>query len=67
MFSDRKIASTLSTYMVLGYSTTTAINNEVAHKNSTPQNTSVISEYSASVTDSVNVPDFANTMRWIIC
>ena len=37
----------------MGYSTTTPINNEISQTNSILQHTSVIAEYSDSVTDSV--------------
>ena len=51
MLSDTK----LSMCTVMGNSTKTTTNNEIIRKNSISQDTSVISEYSASVTDSVTI------------
>ena len=50
---NSNIAPMLSTCMAMGYSTTNTINNKIARENSIFQHTSVISEYSSSVTDSV--------------
>ena len=55
---DINIAPKLSMCMVMGYSTTTPINNKISWGNSISQRTSVIDEYSASVTDS-------GTVLWI--
>ena len=55
MFHNRNIAPALSTCTVMGYSTTTTINNKIAWTNSISQHNSVIAEYSASVIDSVTV------------
>ena len=41
--------------MVMGYSTTTPVNSKIVRTNSISQHTSVIAEYSASVTNSVTV------------
>ena len=49
MISDPRSA----TCMVMDNSATTPINNEITRKNSILQDTSMISEYSDSVTDSV--------------
>ena len=46
---------TLAMCTVMGNSATTTINNEIIGKNSILQDTSMISEYSYSVTDSVTI------------
>ena len=56
MFSNRNIASMLSTCTVMGYSMTAPINNKIVQVNIILQHISVISEYSDSVT--YNVTDF---------
>ena len=53
----------LSTVTVMGYLIRTPINNKIAQKNSILQHTSVIADYSASVTDSVKFYDFKNAKR----
>ena len=53
LFSYSNESPKLSTCTVIGYSTTTPTNNKIALTNIILQHTSVISEYSASITDSV--------------
>ena len=55
MFSDMNISPTFSTFTIIGYSTTTPMNNKIVHKNSILQHNSVIAEYSDSLTDDVTV------------
>ena len=55
VFSESNISPTLSTCMLMGYSTKTPTNNKITQTNSISQNTCAIAEYSASVTDSVTI------------
>ena len=55
MFSDRNTATTLSACTVMGYSTTTHRNNKIESTKNISKHTSVIAEYSSSITDSVTV------------
>ena len=55
VFSDINTAPMLSTCTIMVYSTTTLVNNKTNEINIILQHTSVIDEYSDSVTDSVTV------------
>ena len=55
VFSDKNTAPMLSTCKIMVYSTTTLVNNKTNKINIILQHTSVIAEYSVSVTDSVTI------------
>ena len=55
MFFDRNMDPTLSTCTVMRYLIITTINNDIIVKNSISKNTSMISEYSDYITDSITV------------
>ena len=55
VFSDKNTAPMLSTCTIMVYSTTTLVNNKTNKINIILQHTSVIAEYSVSVTDSVTI------------
>ena len=59
---DSNVYPKLSTCTLMGYLTTTPMNNKTTRINSILRHISVIDGHSASVTDNVNFSDFTNAL-----